>query len=206
MKAFIALLSVAFATAAADTNGTTNRLALTIDAKFSRFDLKNNIFLYSNNVPVFDPSNNVTVFDPPAKPGDPPTTLSCVWLIAKRGTNGKIDTIIAHERVKIDQGDRRARGGLAVYTATNEQMVLTLPFDPSDTNSPPWPALFTPQGNLFGEEIIYDRLNDQLVMPKGVKTIIPQSTLSNTNRDKTNKSVLNDKLFAPKPQSPSPNK
>jgi lipopolysaccharide export system protein LptA len=205
MKALIVFLATALLAAAAGTNESTNRPALTINAKFSRFDLKNNIFVYSNNVPVFDPSNNVTVFDPPAKPGDPPTTLSCVWLIAKRAANGKIESIVAHERVQIDQGDRHARGALAVYTATNEQMVLTGAFDPSDTNSPAMPALFSPQGNLFGPKIVYDRRNDQLVMPEGVTTHIPQSTLSSTNRSKTNKTVLNEKLLAPKPESPPPN-
>ena len=204
MKALLALFAVTLVATAADLDKATNRPALTIDAKFSLFDLKNYIFIYSNNIPGSDPTNDVVVFDPPAKPGDPPTLLTCVWLVATRGTNGRIESITAHERVKIDQGDRRARGALAVYTATNEQMVLTGPFDPADTNSPPWPALFSPQGNLYGEEIVYDRLRDQLIMPKGVKTIIPQSTLSSTNRDKTNKAVLNDKLFAPKPKPSTP--
>ena len=192
MKAFLALLTVTLATAGADTN----RPALTIDAGSSVFDLKNNLFLYTNDV---------TVFDPPARPGDLPTTLTCGWLTAKRGLGGKLETIVAHERVKIDQGDRHARGALAVYTATNEQMVLTGAFDPANTNTPPFPVLSTSQGTNYGPKIVYDRLNDQLLMPEGVTTIIPQNTLSNTNRDKTNKSVLNDKLLAPKPKSPPPN-
>ena len=203
MKAFLVFLAAVLTTVAAGTNESTNRPALTITAKFSRFDLKNNTFLYSNTTPFF--SNNVAVFDPPAKAGDSPTTMSCVWLVATRSASGKIDNIVAHERVQIDQADRHARGALAVYTATNEQMVLTGPFDPSDTNGPPWPTLFSPQGNLLGEEIVYDRVNDQLVMPRGVKTIIPQSTLSSTNRSKTNSSPLNDPLFAPKPKSKPPN-
>ena len=201
MKALIDFLSFALAAAAAGTNDATNRPALTINAKYSRFDLKNNVFVYSN-VTSFS-SNDVTVFDPPAKPGDPPTTMSCAWLTATRAADGKIETITAHERVKIDKGDRHARGALAVYTSTNEQMVLTGAFDPSDTNA--LSALFTAQGSLFGPKIVYDRRNDELVTPEGVTTIIPQSTLSSTNRDKTNKSVLNDKLLAPKPNSSPPN-
>ena len=204
MKALMVFLAAAMAAAAAGTNESTNRAALTINAKYSRFDLKNYVFLYSN-VTSFS-SNDVTVFDPPAKPGDPPTIMSCVWLTATRGASGKIENITAHERVKINQGDRQGRGALAVYTATNEQMVLTGAFDPSDTNSPAFPALFSPQGNLYGPKIVYDRLNNQLLMPEGVTTIIPQSTLSSTNRDKTNKSVLNDKLLAPKPNSSPTNR
>jgi len=204
MKALMVLLATALAAAAAGTNESTNRPALTINAKYSRFDLKNYVFLYSN-VTSFA-TNDVTVFDPPAKPGDPPTIMTCVWLTATRGAGGKIENITAHERVKIDQGDRAARGALAVYTATNEQMVLTGAFDPSDTNSSAWPVLFSSQGNLTGPKIVYDRLNNELIMPEGGTTFIPQSTLSNTNRDKTNKSVLNDKLFAPKPNSSPTNR
>ena len=201
MKAFIALFAAALIATAADADQSTNRPALTIKANFSVFDLKNYVFIYSNNVPGSDPTNDVVVFDPPAKPGDPPTILTCVWLVATRGTNGKIDTITAHERVRIDHGDRRARAGLGVYTATNEQIVLTGAFDPSDTNG--LPALLSPQGNLYGPKIVYDRMSDRLLMPEGVTTVIPPSALSSTNRDKTNKLLFNDKLFSPKPK-PSP--
>jgi len=189
MKILLAWLSLTAAVAAADSNPSTNRPALTIDAGFSRFDLKSNFFLYSNGV---------TVFDPPARSGEAPTIMTCKWLTAQRGTNGRLELIVAHESVDMVQGDKNGRGGLAVYTATNELMTLTEAFDPADTNMP-MPVLFSPQGTQTGPEIVYDRLHDQLIMPKGVKTIIPQSTLD-AQRGKTNSLGPNDKPLAPKPK------
>src|ERR1051325_4070365 len=190
MKMFLALLFFAAAAAAADTALSTNRPALTIDAGFSRFDLKNNFFLYSNGV---------TVFDPPAKSNDAPTVMTCKWLTVQRSASGRLEIIVAHKTVNIEQGDKHAQGGLAVYPATNELMTLTDAFNPGNTNMP-LPVLFSPQGTQTGPKIVYDRIKDQLIMPEGVKTIIPQSTLD-AQRGKTNAPASSDKPLAPKPRS-----
>jgi len=174
MKFFLALLVAAGLASAAETNQFPNRPALTIQADYSVFNLRSNVFLYTNNV---------RVIDPPTKLGEPPTILTCRWAVARMGPNRKLESVFAHDSVAIDQGDKQARGALAVYTATNELMTLTGPFDPNDTNNP-LPFLASPQGTNYGTKIIYDRANDQLLIEQP-KTIIPQGTVSG-ERDKTN--------------------
>jgi hypothetical protein len=183
MKALLALLLTTGAVSAAETNQPPDRPALTIRASLSIFLLRSNEFLYTNNV---------VVYDPPAKPGDAPTTITCGWLTAKRGANGKFETIIAHERVKIDQGNNHARGNLAVYSGIDETVTLTGAFGSDGSNDFTLPALFSPQGTNFGTKIVYDRLNDRLSITDPI-TIIPQASLSkgeggNTNSAATNKS------------------
>jgi len=175
------LATSASAIRAADTNRPPDRPALTIRAGFSVFLLRSNEFLYTNDV---------VVYDPPAKPGDPPTTLTCAWLTAKLGTNKKFETIIAHERVTISQGDNHARGNLAVYVGTNETVTLTGGFGSDGTNDFPLPVLFSPQGTNYGTMIVYDRLNDKLSI-KDPKTIIPQTSLSKGQSSLTNSAGTN---------------
>ena len=181
MKALLALLLAAVAAVAADTNLPPDRPALTIRAGFSIFLLRSNEFLYTNDV---------VVYDPPAKPGDAPTTMTCGWLTAKRGVDGKFETIIAHDRVKIDQGDNHARGNLAVYSGTNETVSLTGAFGSDGTNDFTLPVLFSRQGTNYGTMIIYERLNDKLSI-KDPMTIIPQTSLSKGESGKTNSSATN---------------
>ncbi|HWN96995.1 MAG TPA: hypothetical protein VNT99_18340 [Methylomirabilota bacterium] len=166
---------------AADTNRPPDRPALTIKAGFSIFLLRSNMFLYTNGV---------SVIDPPAKPGDSPTTLTCRWAVARMGPNRRLETVWAHEGVAIDQGDNHARGALAIYTATNETMTLTGAFDPNDTNLPPFPVLYSPQGSTFGTNIIYDRIQDKLFIGRPT-TIVPQKTLSTGERGSTNSAATN---------------
>jgi hypothetical protein len=181
MKALLALLLVVAAAIAADTNQPPDRPALTIRASFSVFLLRSNEFLYTNNV---------VVYDPPARTNDAPTTMTCNWLTAKRGLDGKIETIIAHDRVKIDQGDNHARGHLAVYTGSNEVVTLTGAFDPGDTSVPQLPVLFSPKGTNYGTKIDYHRLEDKLLIKDPV-TYIPQSSLSKGESSRTNSAATN---------------
>ena len=181
---------------AAETNQPPERAGLEITATFAEFHLKENTAYYSNNV---------VVVDPPSRPGDKPTILKCNELTATRGTNGRLDNIVALGAVQMDQGDTHARGHRAVYIGTNEVMELTGPFDPDDTDHP-LPLLFSVQGTNYGTKIVYERLNDRLRI-ENVVTRIPGMTLSNTNRNRTNSSafktnapMLNDKLF-PRPPS-----
>lgn len=185
MKAFFALLLTLSAVAAAETNQPPSRPALTITADFSVFNLRSNVFLYTNHV---------VVTDPPAKPGDSPTTLTCRWAVARMGLNRRLETVTAHEGVAIDQGDNHARGALAVYTATNELMTLTGAFNPNDTNTPALPVLYstqgTTQGTNYGTKIIYDRINDKLFIERPT-TIIPHTSLATADRGKTNSAATN---------------
>lgn len=181
MKSLLALLLALSAACAAETNQPPNRPALTINAGYSVFNLRRGAeeFLYTNHV---------IVIDPPTKPGDAPTTLTCRWAVATVGTNRRVESIVAHETVAIDQADNHARGALAVYTASNETVTLTGPFNPDDTNSPPFPALFSSRGTNYGTKIIYERLNDRLLIERPT-TIIPQTSLS--DRNKTNAAGTN---------------
>ena len=168
MKTLWALPLLAVATVfAADTNRPPARPGLEIKASFSIFDLKNSTAYYSNNV---------VLTDPPAKPGDAPTILHCDELTARRSTSNKIDTIVAFGKVEIDQGDTHARGERAVYTATNEQIVLT----------GGQPMLYSSQGTNTGDVIIYDRLNSKLFITN-VTTILPGTALTNASPASTNK-------------------
>jgi lipopolysaccharide export system protein LptA len=179
--------------ARAQTNKALARPALEIKAPFAEFHLKENTVFYSNNTEF--QSNNVVVIDPPSKPGDPPTIIRCRELRAKRNAAGKLDSIVASYEVEIDQGDDHARGQQAVYTATNEVMVLTGAYPPH-----PQPILFSSKGTNMGTEIVYDRARDKLFITNAT-TVIPSTTLSSTN------SIMsNDKRRAPKPQSPTPPK
>jgi hypothetical protein len=181
MKVFLPLLLALSAACAVETNQPPNRPALTITAGYSVFNLRSNEFLYTNHV---------IVIDPPGKPGDSPTILTCRWAVARAGVNRRLESVVAHETVAIDQGDNHARGALAVYTATNETMTLTGAFHPEDTNTPPFPALFSSQGTNYGTKIIYERLNDRLLIDRP-QTIIPHTSISNAERGKTNSAATN---------------
>jgi lipopolysaccharide export system protein LptA len=188
MKAplLIPLLCVSVALAA-EPNKPPSRPGLEITAKFAEFRLKDNTAYYSNNV---------VVVDPPAKPGDAPTIIHCRELTARRGTNGRLESIVAFHNVEIDQGDTHARGQKAVYTATNEQMVLTGAFPPFEL-----PILFSSQGTNTGTEIVYNRLTDKLWFTN-ISTYIPPGTLNNAEKGKTNPAASN-KTAAPKNPAPA---
>jgi lipopolysaccharide export system protein LptA len=171
MKAFLILSLATCCAMAADSNQPPARPGLEIKSRFAEFRLKENVAYYSNNV---------VVVDPPAKPGDPPTIIHCHELTATRNASGKPDKIIADGRVEIDQGETyHARGNHAIYTATNEWMVLTGAYDPADKNLRR-PYLYSSQGTNHADEIVYDRLNDKMFF-KEVSTYIPGSALKNTN-------------------------
>src|SRR6185295_1238967 len=111
MKApLLLLVLLASAALAAETNKPPSRPGLEITAKFAEFRLKDNTAYYSNNV---------VVFDPPAKTNEAPTIIHCNELTARRGADGKLESIVAVQNVEIDQGETHARGQKAVYTATN---------------------------------------------------------------------------------------
>ena len=191
MKAPGVLFLMSLAVAAANTNQPPSRPGLKIEAKFGEFRLKDNTVYYSNNV---------VVVDPPAKPGDAPTIIHCQELTATRGTNGRLERIVATTRVMIDQGENHARGDKAVYTSTNEQMVLTGAFDLTDTNAPTRPYVFSSQGRSVADAIIYDRLNNRIGFEGSVATDISAATLKNTG---TNSSTSTNKARPPKTQPPA---
>jgi lipopolysaccharide export system protein LptA len=174
-----------------------SRPGLLITADFLVAMLKSNAVIYSNNV---------LVVDPPAKPGDSNTTLRCQSLTARRGEDGKIDAIIAHGRVEIDQGDTHARGGHAVYTGTNDVFMLTEAFDPGDTALPARPFLFSTQDNMRGtneaDVIIYDRKQDKIFF-RNVRTQIDGATLQRAETNSAARGTNDTKARPPRgPTSP----
>jgi len=175
--AWLAAFGFAFA---AETNAP--RPELQISADFGRFQLKEKIAFYSNNV---------VVVDPPAKPGDEPTIIRCRELTATQDTNGRLATIVAFGQVQIDQGDTHARADRVVYYGTNETMVLTGGFDAQN----PRPYLYSSQFTNYGDEIVYDRVADTLYT-RNVRTDISGSTLKSGTND-TNKSRAPG-LFGPR--------
>lgn len=188
MKAFAVVSLVATARlTAAEMEVPPPRPGLTIHAEYSLLDLKTNSVLYSNQV---------VVVDPPSKPGGPETILTCVWATGRRDAAGNIDEIVAHEHVTIDQGDLHARGHRALYTGTNELLVLTGAYDINDA-SHPYPYLFKTLGTNISNSstqsavaIVYDRVNNTVssysnvvlyVAPAALKSITPTNSPGSTN-------------------------
>jgi lipopolysaccharide export system protein LptA len=193
MKALAVLLLTSASLMAAETNLFPERPGLSITSDFAEFRLKGGTF--------YD-SNNVVVTDPPAQPGELPTVLRCRELTATRDALGKFDSIVALHGVRIQQGADEARGHQAVYTRSNEWMVLTGPFDPADTNSPR-PYLLRGQDTIEAERFIYDRISNTLRFDRG-KTVISPATMSkgNTNAAGTNRPGSSRRPF-PFPTSPA---
>lgn len=186
MKALFILSLLCAVVAMAETNQPPTRPGLKINAEFGRFNLKESVVYYSNNV---------VVVDPPSKPGDPPTIVRCREASAKMGEKGRIETITAVGAVQIDQGDRHARSDRAVYYATNETMVLTGGFDAQN----PRPYLFSTEGRSDGDVIVYDRIAGTISFQE-VKTEIHGSALKSMNKTNATNSV---RAPAPKPAAPA---
>lgn len=176
---------------AADEEKPPGRPGLQINSEYAEFRLKENTVYYSNNV---------TIVDPPQKPGDLPTIIRCLELTASRTAEGKPDKMVATGAVQIDQGEMHARGHQAVYTATNEAMVLTGPFD--DTH--PLPYVYSAQGTNRAGKITYDRLHDKIRFEKDVFTDVPSSTLSKTNQGIDGSVTKTNKTRAPGTLAPVP--
>jgi hypothetical protein len=191
MKSLLAISLVATARlTAAEMEIPPTRPGLTIQAGINILNLKSNEVLYSNNV---------LVTYPPKRTNDPITYLRCEWLTGKRGTNGQLEEIVAHERVALDSGNRHARGNYAIYTATNEMLSLIGAFDPSDA-AHPLPYIYTPEGTNQGKAIIYDRRRELLTTIEAITDIRTEAlkSIAPTNSSSTN--------AADKPKNPPPTK
>lgn len=144
-----------------------------------------NILMLKSNIVIF--SNNVVVIDPPAKPGDAPMILKCVWLTGRRDAFGKIEEIEAHERVEIDHGTVHARGNYARYSATNELIALVGMFDPKDVNNTNAYLYTVTDTNSFaattnsGDAIIYDRARNMLSTLGNTRLVVPGAALKSTS-------------------------
>src|SRR5258708_2206300 len=117
-----------------------------IDSDGADFDMNGRTAIYRGNVRVNDPGMKLT----------------CAWLVADLPQSGRMNHIVAETNVVIDftneKGDTiHATGDKAVYNykvqngATNETVTLT--GNPSAENA---------QGTLTGDEIVWDRANNQL--------------------------------------------
>jgi lipopolysaccharide export system protein LptA len=178
---------------AADEEKPPARPGLQINAEYAEIRLKENTAYYSNNV---------TIVDPPPKPGDLPTTIRCRELTATRSSDGKLDKIVALGAVQIDQGEMHARGHQAVYTATNEAMVLTGAFD----GTHPLPYVYSAQGTNRAGQITYDRLQDKIFFRESVFTDVASSALSKTNQGAGGPTTKTNKTRAPGTLVPVPGK
>jgi hypothetical protein len=164
------------------------RLGLEITADLTVVMLRSNMVFYSNNV---------VVFDAPSKPGAPATVLHCRELTASRTPSGQVDQIVAVGDVQVEQGDLQGRGQRAVYSGSNDVLVLTGAWPHEPWNSPT-PLLFSTNGTLTGAEIRYERLTDKLFIPQG-RTYIHQSALGGATKS-TN--IVRDPLLAPPARIP----
>lgn len=189
MKHFwLLLILVVTGRGAVDEEKPPARPGLQINAKYAEIRLKENTAYYSNEV---------IIVDPPLKPGDPPTTIQCRELIATRRPDGNHDTIVAVGAVRIDQGELHARGHQAVYTSTNEAMVLTGAFDPGDTNHP-LPYIYSEgQGTTSAGQITYDRLRAKIFFHSNVVTEVNSTSLSKTNQQAVGSGTKSNKTRAP---------
>ncbi|HTD68147.1 MAG TPA: LptA/OstA family protein [Candidatus Limnocylindria bacterium] len=138
---------------------------LTIQSSNILFDLVSNSILYSNNV---------VVVDKPLGTNQPETIITCNWATAKRSAAG-MEEIVAYEKVTIDQGDKHARGNHAIYTATNEQLVLTGSFSAEN----PLPHLYLSSSGVTqaAVRIIYDRKNNTIRGEGEAIMTVPASAL-----------------------------
>ena len=176
---------------AADEEKPPARPGLEIKAEYMELRLKENTAYYSNNV---------IIVDPPPKPGDLPTIIQCRELTATRSPNGKPDRFVAVGAVQMDQGEIHARGHQAVYTATNEVMVLTGAFD--DTH--PLPYVYSAQGTNRAGQITYDRLLDKIIFRTNVVTEVTTTSLSKTNQAAGGSGTKTNKTRAPGTLAPGP--
>lgn len=169
-----------------------SRPGLQIWAEVMEVMLNSNAVHYSrsNN----SSTNRVVVVDPAPKTNEAPTILHCNDLMARRGTNGRIDTIVADGNVEMQQGTNYACGQHAVYYGETEKFVLTGALAPQ-----PLPMLVTSGVTNWGDEIIYDRVLNKLTI-RNVKTEIPQSTLQRVNGNENTNSAPPEPAPAPAPE------
>jgi lipopolysaccharide export system protein LptA len=185
MKILFALLGAA-ATAtllAADLTRPPSRPGMTVHADYQEIELRSNTVVYTGNV---------RVVDPPAKPGGESTMMLCDSLRVSFISN-RIDWLVAEGAVQIDQDQIHARGGKAVYTSSNEQMVLTGAFKGAPV---PKPYIFKPPTTNYGDVIIYNRLDGKVMFQRPVT----ETTAGVLSRE-TN--APGEKAPAPKNQKPT---
>ncbi len=149
-----------------------------------------NVFYISSNMVLY--SNNVVLVDKPVGTNQPETVVKCRWATGKKDAAGNLEEIVAYEQVAIDQGDKHARGNHAIYTASNENLVLTGPFNAEN----PYPHLFVSSSGVTQSavRIIYDRRNNTLRSDGEAVTAIPPAALK-TGAGTTNSPSNIRKLF-----------
>jgi lipopolysaccharide export system protein LptA len=145
-------------------------------------------------------TGNVVVIDPPAEEGGVPTELRCGNLTAIRGTNGRLESVVAEENVMLIQNEMSALGERAVYTAATERIVLTGAYKKLEDLTPelgaflrtnPLPVLISTRTNSPGASaattITYNRADGTVSWKGSVFTDLPAVTLrsASTNANKS---------------------
>ncbi len=148
---------------------TTNVIVITCDGPC---EYGTNVMIYYKNVRATDALMDLTCemlaiyFS--TNRAEPQTTSPEVSTDSQR-----MEMLVAKTNVVITQPDKRTTAQQAVYTATNELIVLT-----GD------PVVDTPQGSLTCSNLYYDRLRNKLRAEGNVKTILtnkPGMNLFGTN-------------------------
>ena len=147
------------------------RPGLEIHAEFTTFDLSSNLVVYTSSI-----TNRVVAIFPGAKTNEPPTIMHCRTLTGKQLGNRQMDFIEAEGDVEVTQGVDWARGQRAIYIGTNDQVVLTGPW-----NHPPFvsprPVLYKLGITNTADVIIYDRSVNQMFFSGNHATYVPDEVL-----------------------------
>jgi hypothetical protein len=170
-------------------------VGLRIFADHTTAFLKTNLVMFTSSG-----TNKVVAIYPPVKTNEPPAILRCRELTAKKLSSGKMDFVEATGDVELDQGDDRARGQHAIYHGTNDQIVLTGPWNGpvnvGGTNRlviSQQPLLYASKIWSRGDFIIYDHTNAKLFLRSNVVTDIPEEMLRNSGQ--TNSATGSKGLF-----------
>jgi hypothetical protein len=151
------------------------RPGLEIHAERTSFSMASNLVVYSSSG-----TNRVVAIYPPAKTNEPAAYIRCRTLTGKQLPDGRVDFIEAQGDVQIERGEDWAVGQRAIYVGTNDQVVLTGPW-----NFPPYvsprPILYKSRITNTADVIIYNRLTNELFMVGNVKTYIPDEVLQKTS-------------------------
>ncbi len=147
------------------------RPGLEIHAEFTTFSLASNLVVYTSTG-----TNRVVAIFPPAKSNEPPAILSCRTLTGKQLGTRQMDFIEAVGDVQIVQGEDWAVGQKAIYIGTNDQVVLTGPWNYQPYVSPR-PLLYKSRITNTADVVIYDRSVNQIFFRGNHATYVPDEVL-----------------------------
>jgi lipopolysaccharide export system protein LptA len=128
----------------------------------------NNLVIHADGGFVF--SNTMVIYREHVRVTNEPTSLACELLTVHFETNethsARIERLVAETNIVVTQPEGRATGDLAVYTATNDLLVLT-GFGEVQTESGSYgnAMVQTPQGTLMARQVFFDRKSNRMWAP-----------------------------------------